>query len=245
MRSKANLMNTSRRGAVLPLLAILSAACMLGCSSDSNERLYRAAATNDVASLQKLLKRGADPNKLWRGPPLSGQGGHRPLHAAAGRGNIECLTLLLDHGADANLRDDVQGFTPLMHAAASRQLQAMEILIRGGANPHATTPDGVTVLSVAIEHRFSDAVRLLSRSGVDTNQPQEGGWYPLMMACCDERVEFNKSMDDEDVATVQALLECGANPQQVIHLDETVLERIERVCPYAGKAVGIMTRAGH
>ena len=56
------------------------------------------------------------------------------------------MALLLEHGADPNV-SDVKGSTPLMMAASCEDTRAVDLLLRAGANPNATTPaDGFTAL---------------------------------------------------------------------------------------------------
>lgn len=47
--------------------------------------------------------------------------GRTPLHAAAFSDHVECVSLLLSHGAQANAVDTRLGRTPLMMAALSGQ----------------------------------------------------------------------------------------------------------------------------
>ena len=57
-----------------------------------------------------LLEAGADPNEKL---PL----GRTPLMIASRTGNVEAMTVLLDHGADVNAKETLRGTTPLMWAA--------------------------------------------------------------------------------------------------------------------------------
>jgi len=50
--------------------------------------------------------------------------GHTPLHVAAFHNNLECMQLLLSHGASVEARD-VTGKTPLLLAAYSGQCNAI------------------------------------------------------------------------------------------------------------------------
>ena len=58
------------------------------------------------------------------------------LHAAAESGNIEAIQLLLEHGANVNVRN-FDGITPLMVCAdvcgRQKSVRSMEILIEAGA----------------------------------------------------------------------------------------------------------------
>lgn len=72
------------------------------------EQLVQAAASGDVAALQRLLGGDADPNAV-------GWSGATPLMAAAHHGREAAIDLLVLMGADV-LRTDVRGRTALDHA---------------------------------------------------------------------------------------------------------------------------------
>jgi ankyrin repeat protein len=62
------------------------------------------------------------------GPPT-------PLGSAAGKGDIQAMTALLDAGADPNAPGSF-GMTPLATAARTGQVGAIELLLARGADPH-------------------------------------------------------------------------------------------------------------
>ncbi|CAB1443078.1 unnamed protein product [Pleuronectes platessa] len=55
--------------------------------------------------------------------------GRTPLHAAAFSDHVECVSLLLSHGAQANVVDTNTCTTPLMMAALNGQTNAVEMLV--------------------------------------------------------------------------------------------------------------------
>ena len=64
--------------------------------------------------------------------------GAAPLHFAAASGSAETVTILLDRGADVNVREPVWGQTPLMFAAAAGRTAAVKVLLARGADVRAT-----------------------------------------------------------------------------------------------------------
>ena len=70
--------------------------------------------------------------------------GATPLHVCAYHGHLDCLTCLLDGGADANL-GDFDGATPAHFASASGHLECLKKLIDvGRGDPNAQTESGET-----------------------------------------------------------------------------------------------------
>src|SRR5262249_49913567 len=60
-----------------------------------------------------------------------------PLTAAASRGLVPLMELLLEHKANVNARCKGTGWTPLHYAAMSRKAAAVRLLLARGANPAA------------------------------------------------------------------------------------------------------------
>ena len=127
-----------------------------------------------VGPLAAALKQGQDPNsKRFR------QQGAGPLHLACQPGapgaqsteaasvrKAECVTVLLDYGADPHLVDDA-GFTPLQYAVSSvDQPAVVKALLQGGASINATVPgpDGdIDVKTLAQMQHFSQSVAVIEQ----------------------------------------------------------------------------------
>jgi ankyrin repeat protein len=71
------------------------------------EELLKAAREGYVEKVKDLLARGADPNAIRLGTT--------PLHIAAGHGHFDIVKILVENGANVNVKD-LMGFTPL-HSA--------------------------------------------------------------------------------------------------------------------------------
>ena len=70
--------------------------------------------------------------------------GATPLHVCAYHGHVDCLSSLLEAGADANL-GDFDGATPVHFSAASGHLECLKELVdKGKGDPSVQTESGET-----------------------------------------------------------------------------------------------------
>lgn len=99
------------------------------------QQLIHACKAGSVDEVLRLIEQGAPINE-WRF-------GNAPLPMAAAMGRIDIANLLLDSGADVNLRPNRPLFwTPLIAAADRGHLDMVELLIARGADVLAhTDPD--------------------------------------------------------------------------------------------------------
>jgi ankyrin repeat protein len=90
--------------------------------------LFRACAAGDVNRLRELLKN--DPDLVQE----RNAQGSTCLHQAAR--HPDALRLLIEHGADPNVRDVGDNASPLHFAAANGHLESVRILLDAGADVH-------------------------------------------------------------------------------------------------------------
>lgn len=95
------------------------------------KQLLRAADNNDAAALLRQLEAGANINAYGD----SFFGAYTALMKAARFGLPELVLLLLEHGADAKLRDS-KGLTALSHAVHGDSAECIRLLLAAGINPH-------------------------------------------------------------------------------------------------------------
>ncbi len=114
------------------------------------------------------------------------QSGKRPIHIAARDSNKYVLQLLLDKGANANLRDN-NGNLPIYFAAKSRSLLYVKIFNKQGNPLSSINKRGENLLhAVARSGRddeyVSELIKYLVDNGVDINKKNKFGKTPLHLA---------------------------------------------------------------
>lgn len=108
----------------------------------SRPAILEAIRRGDAETLKKELEAGADPNQLDSafGIPL--------LSWAALKGDIESARILLDAGANANLRS-INGSRPVHHAAFLGHAGIVDLLAARGADLAARSDKGDSAADVA------------------------------------------------------------------------------------------------
>ena len=136
--------------------------------------LEQAATSNHIELVRLLLAKGANINTV-------DEGGFTALMAAANNGdrNAPMVKLLLDHGAAVNVRSadtleivkngpiGLGHLTPLQLAASQANYDAVEALVKAGADINAVDVRGGTplVFAVATDHANPKIVELLLAKG--------------------------------------------------------------------------------
>jgi ankyrin repeat protein len=113
-----------------------------------DEALWKSVLHKYIKGVNDALERGANVNVRdevkW---------GWTVLMTAASIGNLEIVKLLVEHGADVNLKN-VKGNTALILAAQNDNFNIVKYLVEKGADVKIKNEYGKTAL-YSIENRFS------------------------------------------------------------------------------------------
>ena len=122
-----------------------------------------------------------------------------PLHAATWGNDTETIRLLVDAGLDVNSAH-IAGFTPLINAASTGNLDAAKMLLAKGANVNAVAADpavkvkagpialgNFTPLLMASPFGSAEFVKALLDAGAKVDVREARGLTPLMLAVATDR----------------------------------------------------------
>ena len=105
--------------------------------------LYYEVADYDNPNIKKLLDAGANPDESFvpkgtSNPGLEGKAGFSALHMAVDMYHWEAVELLLDYGANIDIKSkDGRGLTPLHLAVLKRDENMVKLLVNNGADINA------------------------------------------------------------------------------------------------------------
>jgi ankyrin repeat protein len=123
--------------------------------------LSEAVAVGSKEIVSYLIEKGADVNKI-------DDMGFAPVHNAVFKEvNSEILTLLLEHGANPDIKDP-NGETPLFYAVRNRDPEKVKILLDHGARLNVTNNKGETPYIIGMQVGFQP-ISLIA--GSDDSKP--------------------------------------------------------------------------
>jgi hypothetical protein len=110
----------------IALLVLILLSPPIASAQDQGEQLLAAARKGDIAAVRALLDKGVDINSKTRY-------GATALSYACDRGYLEVVTLLIERGADVNVKDTFYGATPIDWAAQNGHPDVARLLLDKGA----------------------------------------------------------------------------------------------------------------
>ena len=143
------------------------------------QALALAVARNDSGAVRQLLSAGADANmRLPQGDTL--------LQVAADAHALDCLGLLLAHGADPASADR-SGHSVLWLAVTRDDGPVIRALLNAGIHPDTHRLHEETPLFAAVGAGRMDSAQRLLEAGANAGAANEHGRTPLMLAASGER----------------------------------------------------------
>jgi Ankyrin repeats (3 copies)/Ankyrin repeats (many copies)/Ankyrin repeat len=122
-----------------------------------------------------------------------------PLHGACRGGQLECARLLLENGADVDVRDDDE--EAALHLASEvGRLEVVQLLLHHNADVNAKGNVGWTALHNASHRGYTEVAQLVLEHGADVNAQTTYARTPLTLASGSGRLDV-----------VRLLLGHGAN----------------------------------
>ena len=169
---------------------VVAAEILLNAKADPNissvsgsSPLDFAAWLHDLTLVNLLLRSGASTTHVNCSSITA-------LHFAS-RSCMDCnetacsspqiIKLLLSAGCHIEQRN-TWGITPIMHAAGSGNVHAIQVLLDHGAGCNSCDNEGDTPLSDAIRFVRDDAIQLLIRKGANYKVANKAGWTVLHVA---------------------------------------------------------------
>lgn len=147
----------------------------------------------DLAEIENILRAGANSNAINKADMLCDDLGGSVLANAVSTRNVPLVKLLLAHGADANIRDSQNGYTPLDYAVRRNSEELVALLLDNGARSSAY----YTLLMQAIERANPAIVKLLLQTHVYDMQQRA-------TACAAARERYTRMMHEQGIPQMTA-----------------------------------------
>jgi ankyrin repeat protein len=125
-----------------------------------SSELIQAVRIEDTEAARKALADGAEVN-------MADIDGMTSLLWAVGIGHPELVLILIEAGADVNLRYEEVGDTPLHEAAVQGNTEVARLLIEAGAGINVRNDYDLTPLQLSVYHGHVDLTSLLVEAGAD------------------------------------------------------------------------------
>jgi uncharacterized protein len=161
----------------------------LCCDAEVNASpFFRAAMAADVEALKLMIAKGAQLE--WSPTDVKKEPAPGATAAAPGRGNPNIgrtpMMVALNGGRGAAFAAgpgfDRLGPPPFREASNREPYDALKVLLEAGANPNAKSPDGSTLLHMAVTARQVPIIRELVKAGAKLDAVNKDNQTPLLLA---------------------------------------------------------------
>jgi ankyrin repeat protein len=142
-----------------------------------SDAMLNCVYREDVPGIKKLLASGESPDAQDK------DGRTALMHAIlATPPSTEVISMLIDAGANINVKDHGQGWAALAFAARDRSAVICDMLLKAGAEIDASDSFGNTALWRAVMAKNAETVTLLIASGANPECNNKGGVSPRSLS---------------------------------------------------------------
>ena len=158
------------------LLMVMIAMCTFSATygQSSGDSFFENVRSGETGSVKQQLLLSFDPS-------IQNANGHTPLMFAVNNLDHEMIDLLLEFGADVNVKDDF-GQTALMYASVKGDTSVVGRLIRKKADINAANHKGKSSLTLAAREKHYEVVKMLLFNEAEVNHQDDFGWSALHFA---------------------------------------------------------------
>ena len=169
---------------------------------------YEACGVGNAAEVARHLKEDPKLATSWN------EFGWTPLHLAAFSGSAETARLLLDNGADVNLRAKTKfRNTPLQAALLTGQYETAKLLLEHGADPNVRQTKGFTPLQEAAFLGRRDLVDLLLAHGAELNSRADDGRTAVTEALRAKHTEVAEYLKSKGAGAAEITADLAKPPE--------------------------------
>ncbi|WP_297204616.1 ankyrin repeat domain-containing protein [uncultured Brachyspira sp.] len=201
--------------------------------------LYDAIDNNDIEYIKELITNNIDLNVRLPDNYDNNLSGATPLLYSIYKNNLDITRLLIENGANLNIKD-FKTWNSIMYAAAFSDINTLSLIVEKDETLiESKTEFDVNALHIASDHNNLDAIMYLcTNSNIDINERDIDGWTSLYHAANSKSMEAYNLLirlgadtnigDNNDVLPSEVLakkLENEAN--QIREIDRDLLKAIE------------------
>jgi ankyrin repeat protein len=163
--------------------------------SRESRDLHHYTTIGNIDGVSRAIEAGADVDAKQH------EEGFTPLWRAAARGGCyKIIEMLLENGADPNLKT-TSGDSPFLACCSTGEIKTLELLLKFKANINDYDSHRNGGLHIAVGEKNKSLIEFLLKKGAKPNIKDDQGLTPLHLAVLEE---------DEEACLL--LLEHGANP---------------------------------
>ena len=105
-----------------------------------------------------------------------------PLHSAARHGYLDIVKVLIESGANVEVKEENYDCTPLHYAASNEHLEITKLLVEKKADVNSMNKSNETPLHYTTFHSHLEITKLLIENGAKVNLKDKKNWIPLHYA---------------------------------------------------------------